>query len=71
MKGNESVKMNMKGQTFRKEEGRSLVKKQTCCESYLGEAANVIRRTRYDAGGLIYCQRQPSGQRFLERDSGL
>jgi hypothetical protein len=51
--------------------GESVVKKQTCRESYLGEAAVVIRRTRYDTGGLIYCQRQPSGQRILERDSGL
>jgi hypothetical protein len=32
MKGNESVKMNIIVQTFRKEEGKSLVKKQTCCE---------------------------------------
>jgi cell fate regulator YaaT (PSP1 superfamily) len=51
--------------------GGSLVRKETCCKAYLGEAANVIRRTRYDAGGLIYCQCQPSGQRILEQDSGF
>jgi hypothetical protein len=51
--------------------GERLVKKQMCCESYLGEAANVIRHTCYDAGGLIYCQCQPSGQRILDRDSGF
>jgi hypothetical protein len=39
-------------------------KETTVLQVTLWEAANVIRRTRYDAGGLIYCQRQSSGQRF-------
>jgi hypothetical protein len=61
MKGNESEKMNSPGKTVRETKGAVGF---GCSKEQL--AANVIRRTRYNAGGLIYCQRQSSGQRPRE-----
>jgi hypothetical protein len=61
----------MKWQTDRQRERRAWFCWETSVSRRkMREAANVIRRTRYDAGGH-HCQCHSSGQRILEQYSGF